>query len=212
MAIKIVGTTSGIEVDSDATSKALRVALYNSLGREVNLNSKPTFAVSNTFTPAATPTDLVTIFGSASKTIRVIKFEIITTNTAAGSQTYSLIKRSAVNTTGTFVAGTVVSLDSTDGISSTATNVGHYTANASALGAAIGTLITKRVASPVLVPGSFAGVMPDAGIDLIASLVSNGLNKPITLSGTGQGLCLNFGGAALVAGQVHAYNIVWTEE
>jgi len=195
----------------DSVSKAGRITAYNSLGREVAPNSKATFMASGTFTPAATPTDLVTIFGSGTKTIRVLKLEIGTTNTAAGSQQYFVVKRSAVNTGGTFVAATAVTKDSTDGTSATAT-VGHYTANPSALGTAVGTILTKRLASPVAVPASFAGVAIDAGHDFAQDSPGNTPGKQLTLSGTGQGYAINFNGAALVAGQTHYYNVEWTEE
>jgi len=204
---------SGVTSDQwtiDPTSKAGRVTLYDSLGREISSQSKKTFAVSGTFTPPATPTDLVTIFGSASKTVRVLYFKIATTNTAAGSQQFFLVKRSAVNSGGTFVAGTAVPMDSADG-AATATSYGHYTANAASLGASAGTINTKRVGSPAAVPGAFLqGV--DASVDMIDFNKANSLEKPVVLNGVAQGLALNFNSAALVAGQTHAYTIVWTEE
>src|SRR5258708_5658378 len=97
---------SGASVDEltiDPISKAARVILYDAAGNALSGVGKATYMASSTFTPAATPTDLVTIFGSATKTVRVWSFKITTTNTAAGSQQYALIKRSAVDTTGTFV-------------------------------------------------------------------------------------------------------------
>jgi hypothetical protein len=193
----------------DATSKAARVTLYDATGREVAYQSKPTFFAANTFTPAATPTDIVTIYGSASKTVRVISFRITTTNTAAGSQAFLLVKRSAVNTTGTFVAGTAVPADSTDAATAT---VGHYTANPGGLGTLVGNVNIKRVASPAAIPATWAGIVQDAGYDMLDVALNSKLDKPLTLIGTGQGLCLNFAGAALVAGQTHAYQVVWTEE
>jgi hypothetical protein len=209
MAVIKSGASSD-QLTIDPTSKAGRVTLYDATGRAVAAQSKATYFAANTFTPPATPTDMVTIFGSASKMVRVISFRITTTNTAAGSQQFFLIKRSAVNTTGTFVAGTAVPADSTDA-GATAT-VGHYTANPGALGTAVGNVNIKRVASPVAVPATFAGVKEDAGVDLLDNMNNSLLDKPVMLSGVAQGLCLNFNGAALVAGQTHAYQIVWTEE
>lgn len=209
MAVIKSGASSD-QLTIDATSKGARVTLYDAAGRAIAFQSKATYFASNTFTPPATPTDMVTIFGSGTKTIRVISFKITTTNTAAGSQQFFLVKRSAVNTTGTFVAGTAVPADSTDA-AATAT-VGHYTANPGGLGTLVGTVNTKRVASPVAVPATFAGVKEDAGVEMLDQMANSLLDKPVTLSGTGQGLCLNFNGAALVAGQTHAYQIVWTEE
>jgi hypothetical protein len=186
--------------------------LYDTAGREVSSQVKTTYMASSTFTPAATPTDLVIIEGSATKTIRVISLVIATTNTAAGSQQFFLVKRSTADTTGTFVAATAVPLDSASG-AATATRVGHFTANPGALGTAVGTIVTKRVASPVAVPATFAGVVQDAGFDMLASWNQGGiLSQPVVLRGVTQCLALNFNGAALVAGQTHAYYITWIEE
>lgn len=194
----------------DATSKAGRVTLYDSTGRETSFQGKITYGCSNTFTPAATPSDLVTIAGSATKTVRVISFKLSTTNTAAGSQQYLLIKRSTADTTGTFVASTGVPLDASD---TAATAVcGHYTANPGALGTAVGTLNTLRVASPAAIPASFAGVKEDAGVEMLGWFNSSMLDRPVVLRGVAQNLVVNFAGVALVAGQTHAYNIIWTEE
>lgn len=206
---------SGASTDQwtiDPTSKAGRVTLYDSTGRELSSQGKQTFQISSSFTPVATPTDIVIIEGSATKTVRVISFVITTTNTAAGSQQFALIKRSTADTTGTFVsAGTPVPLDSNNA-ASTVNRVGHFTANPGALGTAVGTILTKRVASPAAVPASFAGVAFDAGIDLLASSQNSLLDQPVVLRGVAQCLALNFAGAALVAGQTHAYIITWTEE
>ena len=208
MAIIKSGATSD-QWTIDPTSKSGRVSLYDDAGRSVLPQTKQTFYASGTFTPAATPTDLITIFGSATKTVRIVSFEVETTNTAAGSQQFFLIKRSSANAGGTFVTATAVASDSNDSASATA---GHYTANATALGTTVGTIRTVRIASPVAVPGSFAGVSIIAGADLLELGSGANLQKPIVLRGTAQGLCLNFAGAALVAGQTHAYTIVWTEE
>jgi len=194
----------------DPTSKAARATLYDSTGREVSFQSKAAYMANGTFTPAATPTDIVTIFGSATKLVKVTAFLIGTTNTAAGSQQFFLVRRTAVDTTGTFVAATTGQFDTNDP-ALTATAIGHYTANPGGLGAGVNFFV-NRVSSPIAVPASFAGNAFVAHVDLIAQLGSRPLDRAITLRGTTQGLCLNFNGAALVAGQTHYYNIVWTEE
>jgi len=209
MAIIKSGATSD-NLTIDPTSKAARITPYTESGRSVAPQSKATFYVTNSFTPPATPTDMITIYGSASKTVQVISFKLVTTNTAAGSQQFQLTKRTSANSGGTFVAGTAIAADSND--TATATSFGHYTANAASLGTSAGNIIVKRVASPAAVPASFAGVVVDAGVEFLAPMADGGLARPVTLRGTSQGLCLNFNGAALVAGQTHLYQIVWTEE
>jgi len=209
MAVITSGATSD-QLTVDPRSKAARVTMYDSSGREVTPQSRIMYLASGTFTPAATPTDLIKITGSGTKTIRVISMKLTTTNTAAGSQQYFLIKRSADDTTGTFVAATAVPLDANDA-AATAT-VGHYTANPGGLGTAVGTIRTERWASPAAVPASFAGVVTDAGFDFLNGPSAYDLPRAITLRGAAQVLVVNFNGAALVAGQTHAYSIGWTEE
>lgn len=210
MAIIKSGASSD-QLSIDTTSKAARVTLYDSAGRELSSQMKPTYMASGTFTPAATPTDLVIIEGSATKTIRVIAFILATTNTAAGSQQFFLIKRSTADTTGTFVAATAVPLDSNNA-AATVNRVGHFTANPGALGTAVGTLVTKRVASPAAIPATWAGVVQDAGFDFLTIFQNSILDQPVVLRGVAQCLALNFNGVALVAGQTHAYYITWIEE
>lgn len=194
----------------DATSKAGRVTLYDATGRALAVQSKATFGCAGSFTPAATPNDLVTIFGSASLTVRVYSMRIGAANTAAGSQIFHLSKRSAVTTGGVFVPATAVPFDSTD--AATATAFGHYTTDPTP-GTAVGTINTIKVASPAVTPATWAGITSEAQWELIPLADAGlGLLKPITLIGTGQGLAINFNDVALVAGQVHHYNIVWTEE
>lgn len=125
------------------------------------------------------------------------------------SEKIAIAKRSADNTLGTFNAGTPVPFDSTDAATAEA---GHYTVNPTILGSPVGTVSTRRVASPAAIPATWAGVREDAGQELLFWGGVTDLDKRITLRGTDQILVVNFGGAALVAGQTHAYTIVWTEE
>jgi hypothetical protein len=198
----------------DPTSKGGRVTLYDATGRAIAYESKATYMASGSFTPAATPTDLITIFGSSSKTVRVRSLKVGTANTAAGSQIFYILKRSAVNTTGTFVAATAVPVDSANS-AATATSYGHYTANAGALGTSLGQINTVKVASPAVTPASFAGIVEQAQFEMLPLSSVNagaGMEQPLTLRGVAEGLVVNFNGTALVAGQVHHYTIVWTEE
>lgn len=173
---------------------------------------RQTYIATGSFTPVATPTDLITIAGSATKVIRLVALRVSTTNTAAGSQEFTIVKRSTLDTTGTFVAATLVPIDSA-APAPTAT-VGHYTANPGGLGTLVGAIARKRVASPVAVPGSFAGVALVAGfemLDLQDTIVA--IDDPsVKLRGVNENVAVNFAGAALVAGQTHLYTIIWTEE
>ena len=196
----------------DANNSA-RVSDYNTLARPIARQGEKTFVVSAAFTPPATPTDLIQISGSASKVVRVYSIYFGATNTAAGSQQYFVLRRNSPNiiTTVNFVMPGVVSLDSQDVPTAIA---GHYvttTPLAASLGNSIGNINIVRWASPLLVPGAWAGVVREAGKELLPWSPLCLLDKFITLRGPTQILAVNFNGAALVGGQVHTYRIVWTE-
>lgn len=157
------------------------------------------------YTIPATPTDMVTICGSATRTIRVHRWFLSGTQTTAGINRFILAKRSAADTTGTFVADTIVPHDA-NSTAGTAT-VGHYTANPGGLGTLIG-----NVRSLLWLTPAPASVVSDTVVDLLAGVsIANGL-EPVTLRGTASCLCLNFAGAALPAGAVWSSEIVWSED
>lgn len=204
---------SGVGTDQmtvGVTSKGAYVDPRDPLGRSIAVGFAATYSASGTFTPPATPQDLVMIFGSATKTVRVKSIKIGTQNTAAGSQEFRLSKRSAVSTGGTVVAATAIPHDS---VSAAATaTVSHVTTSANTPGTALGNVNIKRVASPVLLPATWAGIRTDGEAEMLPFDPAHGLHKPIVLNGVGEGLAINFNGAALVSGQIHTYSVVWTEE
>ncbi len=205
--IKSGVTSSTDQATVGATSKGLYAELVDSAGGI--LKNKKTYAASGAFTPSASPADLVMIFGSATKTVRVHSMKIGTQNTAAGSQKFVLSKRSAVSTGGTVVAATAIPLDSGDA-TATAT-VSHLTTSANTPGTAVGTICTRTVASPVLVPATWATInTTDNEVEMIPTFGDQ--VKPVTLRGVAEGLCINFATASLVSGQIHTYAVVWTEE
>ncbi len=208
--IKSGATSDTLTVDP--TSKAARVTIYGTDGRPVN--TAATYSISSNHTPPATPNNLVIIEGSASKTIRILEMWIFTQTTAAGSVQFFLKKYSTAATAGTFVsAGTPVPFDSNDG-ASTVNRVGHFTADPTP-GTLVGIMRAVTIATPVLRPATPAGIIEMSGVDMISG--SQGVGspiqvQPITLRGTGQYLAIDFNDVALVAGQIHQYTIVWTEE
>lgn len=195
----------------DATSKAARVTLYDSGGRE--LYPAASYSISSTFTPAATPNNLVIIEGSATKVIKVYSMWIYTQTTAAGSVQFFLKKYSTAATGGTFVsAGTPVPLDSADA-AATPNRVGHFTVDPTP-GTLVGIIRNVSIATPVLRPATPAGIIEVSGVDMITgtqTAMPNATN-PVTLRGTGQYLAIDFNDVALVGGQIHQYSICWTEE
>jgi hypothetical protein len=165
--------------------------------------TKPTYSAMVTFTPPATPTDMMIIEGSATKTIRVLRVEVNGTSTANSLNKIFIIKRSTADTTGTFVADAATPFDS--GFAATTVNrVGHFTANPGALGTAVGTGMAGLV---------LCGVTATGGVnDRLVFAFGDIIGAPITLRGVAQCLAVNFNGAALPAGLVITITIYWTEE
>ncbi len=162
-------------------------------------NTKATYrAAVGPFATAASATDVLTIYGSSTKTITITSIKVGQVASVAAGMSYYLVKRSATNTGGTSTNITAVPLDS-NFAASTATNLKYYTANASSLGTSIGTIAMhhKYVASTS--NESFS--LYDAS--LIAS--------PIVLRGTSEGLAVNFNAVTNPIGNT-SYEIEWTEE
>ena len=188
------------------TNLAARVEVFDADGLPVN--GKKTYMASASFTPPATPQDLAFIIGSATKTVKVQSFRIGTANTAAGSQIFFLKKTTTAATGGTAVNPTAVACDSSDAAATAV--VTHITTSANTPGT--GTVVrTIKVGTPAVTPATWAGInTTDNDVEMLPTV--NGQTKAITLRGILEGLAINFAGTALVAGQIHTYNVVWTEE
>lgn len=167
--------------------------------------NKNTYSFSGTVTAVAGVTDLITITGSATKTVRVTRISLFATQTTGTVGTVSLIKRSAANTGGTFSAKTAVPHDSNNAAATVVVNA--YTANPTALGAAVGTLRTKFIAIGSPTSTNANPIIPDDFISEFGNRAAQGL----ILRGTSQILAINLNGGTFT-GNVFAYSIEVTEE
>jgi hypothetical protein len=157
-------------------------------------------AAINSLVPAAAgATDLFTIYGSASKTVRITRISMVGTATALTDVPVSLIKRSAVNTTGTSTSQTAVPHDSNNA-AATGT-VLAYTVNPGGLGATVGT-----VRASVLALTAATGAPSPTIWDFT---IRN--TQGIVLRGVAQGLAINLNSTAITAGSVNI-DIEWSEE
>lgn len=185
----------------DSTGK-LRPLLVNTDGAliiETNEETKTTYrAAVNALAVAAAATDVFTITGSASKTIRITEVRMFNTQTTSSNQVVLLIKRSTANTGGTSTAQTAVSMDSND-TAATAT-VLAYTANPT-LGTTVGTILADRM---------FFQTVATAVGDRVAYFFTD-IGKEPTLRGTGEVLAINLNGATIVGGAM-MISITWIEE
>lgn len=148
-------------------------------------------------TPAATPTDIVTLYGAANVVARVKKIIVSGIATTAGSMDVSIVKRTAANTAGTSAAKTPGKYDSADG--APAATLSEYSANPTALGAGV-TLLNK------ILNLGLAGAAGTVEFDF-----SKNNDKPLLLRGAAQGVAINLNGQAVPAGGKVSYTIEWEE-
>lgn len=149
-------------------------------------------------TPATLATDIFTITGSATKTVRVTELSLQCTQTVAGLVAVQLVKRSTADTGGASTAPTAVAKDS---VSAAATaTVLAYTANPTT-GALVG--VVRATRSSWLAPATAANA-PVTPFTFYGGI-------PIVLRGTGQVLAVNLNGVT-VTGGLCALWATWTEE
>jgi hypothetical protein len=209
MSIQIVSGASSDLLTVDATSKAARVTLYDSAGNEIkNPGQLASYcaATSAAVTPPATPTDVFTIAGSGTKTVKVFRMWISTLQTTAGVNSWFILRRSSADTSGTPATTNAIPNDAND--ASATASVQQWTANPT-LGTLVnttGTVWAGRVNSPA---AGTAGI----GGNLVTEVDFTTLfGRPLILRGTAQQLAFNFAGAALPSGMTFLAGVSWTEE
>lgn len=157
-------------------------------------------AVAN-FTYAANGTDIFTISGSNTKTVRIKHISIDGTQTSTAIRSVTLIKRSTANTGGTFTALTNVPYDSSNPAGTAV--VGYYTANPTTLGTTVGALHVEKL----IIPATNATVEDS----LIFSTMDAVNSQDITLRGSSEVLAINMSGVTS-NGNLMNVDIMWTEE
>jgi hypothetical protein len=152
--------------------------------------------------PVATPTDIITLTGSANKKIRITKIGIAGAATAAALADMYVIKRLTANTGGTSTNPTATKYDTNDPTPSGVISL--YTANPASLGTAANLECAKLYlpasATPAVEPTHYEREYGIAEAQCPA------------LRGVAESLCINFNGAALAAGSSFYFYIEWTEE
>lgn len=191
------------QVTVDQQSRSSRATEYTTDGSVANPASRCSYSASTaSWTPVATATDVMTIAGGSTTTIKVTRIVISSTQTTAGVNSWRIIKRSSADSGGTSAAVTIVPHDSRSP-GSTA-SVLRWLANPT-VGTPVGEVWSGVVASP---NAATAATGPLAVVIDFSSLYG----QPITLRGTGQMLAVNFNGAAVPSGLVVNIVMTWTEE
>ena len=168
----------------------------NTLSRSFKRESYCASAVN--FSAANNPTDIFTITGSATKTVKVTKITVTASQTTSSQRDVLLIKRSTANTGGTSTTQTAVPNDSTN-TAATAV-VRAYTANPTT-GTTVGTLKSRKL---------FIGTTT-ANSDELLWEFGTGELQPIILRGVNEVLAVNMNGVTS-AGDLYNINVEWTEE
>jgi hypothetical protein len=159
-------------------------------------------AVTALVTTMTSPTDIFTISGSASKTIRVLLVDFTGTQTTGAARDILLLKRSTANVGGTLTNPTAVPHDSND-VAASAT-VHAYTVNPTTLGTLVGVIRSEKVFVATTGGGNtmVGDFFNDFGIRPSQALVLRGINESI---------CINLNTTPSI-GSTFNINIEWTEE
>lgn len=195
--VELIGGTDGTPIGN--TGNAMNVT--------GTVLTAPVASIYDTYSAAAVglvpgllATDIFTISGSATKTVKITRIEISATQTTLSAANLILVSRSTANTGGT--STTVAGVEhSSPGGSSTAV-VRAYTANPAALGTSLGPIRAARAIIPALT-GNLAP-------NLVTWTFGDRPSEAITLTGTGELLAVNLNGLT-VAGGVFDISVEWTE-
>ncbi len=147
-------------------------------------------------TPAATPTDIVVLKGSATKVVKVKRITVSGIASSAGSMDVSIVRRTTADTSGTFTNPTIHAFDSSDATSTA--SVQQYSANAT-LGT--GTAIRNQTLN--------FGVAGAAGTVQFDFMAVN--DQPLILRGTAQSAVINLNGQTVPTTGKVSYDVEWQE-
>lgn len=189
--------TTGQRGDMQLDS-AGRLRVLSTPSSETRATYSATSAIA--FASVANATDIFTITGSATKTVRILRIGFSATQTTAAAVNVLLVKRSTADTAGTSAAATRVPHDSADA-AATATIL-NYTANPT-LGTTVGTMKAVRAFIPTTALASSSQFYE-------FSFEDRPEKAPI-LRGIAEVLALNLNGVT-VAGGAWTCFVEWLEE
>lgn len=160
---------------------------------------RPSYVVAASgVTPAATPTDVVVLQGSASKTVKIRRIILSGLAGTAGSMIVNFVRRSTAASGGTATTPTPTKFDSADPAATAV--VQQFSANPT-VGTSAGIVYVNRLFFPVVTTIS----------DRIVQDFWSGC-EPHVLRGTSEFFAINFAGSTVPASGVFDYAISWTEE
>lgn len=169
------------------------------------------YRASANFTPQPTAAvTMITMTGSASKTVRIKRIGISGVSTALSASVFALQRTTALGAGGTLVAPNVAKLDSGTVAAATAV-VNHWTSTLKAAGTATGVgplstfqQFTSTVTTPTVAMLPTQPVFPDVGGPMGQAIVLRGTSDFLEVQ--------NITPTNLAAGTVLAYFIEWSED
>ena len=162
------------------------------------------YAFASSVTFAANPTDVVTLTGSATKTIKVysVRASVFSSSSPTEQFVTALMGiRSTADSGGTSSSGFGTALDSNNNASTG--KITQYTANPT-----LGTLV--GYVTEVVMPVPSLAITSANSPTNVVELVPTSLLQPITLRGTAQQLFINL--SVTVTTGFLVYSVWWTEE
>jgi hypothetical protein len=168
--------------------------------------SKATYSAAITgLASGTTATDIFTLTGSATKTIRISHVRVSAT---ASSPTYAdvlFIKRSSANTAGTSTSPAAVPNDSANAAASA--TVRAYTVNPTTLGTTVGTIRSAKLLLSVPTPSN----AQTSGVQIPIEGYFGELGQAIVLRGAAEVFAININGVTYGSSSFDIA-IEWTEE
>jgi len=172
-------------------------------------SNRPTYRAAANFTPQPTAAvTVLTIQGSATRTIRIKRIGLSGVSTANGQNVYALQRTSALGAGGTVVAPVIARLDT---LSPAATAVvQHYTTTLKAAGTAVGGPISTAnvqtcvTAVPTVMVPSSTQLFPEFGAPIGQAIVLRGIAEFLEVQ--------NLAAANLAAGTVLSYFVEFEED
>lgn len=207
-----VTTTSLAVKDATSTSQSLSTftdpAGLERYSMALDAPGEAVYRASANFTPTATgAVTLISIQGSATKTVRIRRILIGGVSTANAQSIYVLQRTTVLGSGGTTVSPTIAKVDSGTVASATAV-VSHYTTTLKAAGTGSGPLATFQVFTNVVTTPTVTPIQVMAFPELGAPV-----GQSIVLRGTGDYLEIqNLTPTNLSTATVLFYTVEWAED
>lgn len=205
-ALGTAGTASTDVITVQGIANSTPVSVRQTNGA-VSSNSSTYYASGTAYTAYATPTDMLTLVGSATKTIIIISAIMQINTTAAGTQTLFFAKRSTANTGGTATNPTAIPLDSANSAATAVLSL--YTA-APTPGTLVGNVGLANSTTTIVTSGGGVFTFSSTGIKDAPRLIGD-FRQPVTLRGVAESFSMNWAGAALPTGFTATWQIEWIE-